>query len=71
MFGEGADHGVDIFAGTGPMEFGSHRICVQVKSGNSPIDLPSVDQLLGTMQHVGADQGLFVAWGGFKSTANR
>ena len=62
---EGADHGVDILAGPGP------SICVQVKSGDSPIDRPSVDQLVGTMQHVGADHGLFVAWGGFKSTVNR
>ncbi len=68
---EGADHGVDILAGTGPMGFGSPRICVQVKSGDSPIDRPSVDQLVGTMQHVGADHGLFVAWGGFKTTVTR
>jgi len=68
---EGADHGVDILAGTGPMGFDSPRICVQVKSGDAPIDRPSVDQLVGTMQHVGADHGLFVAWGGFKATVNR
>lgn len=68
---EGADHGVDILAGTGPMGFGTPRICVQVKSGDSPTDRPSVDQLVGTMQHVGADHGLFVAWGGFKATVTR
>jgi restriction system protein len=68
---EGADHGVDILAGTGPMGFGAPRICVQVKSGDSPTDRPSVDQLVGTMQHVGADHGLFVAWGGFKATVTR
>ena len=27
-----------------------------------------LDQLVGTMQHVGADQGLLVWWGGFKTT---
>ncbi len=27
-----------------------------------------LDQLVGTMQHVGADQGLLVCWGGFKPT---
>jgi restriction system protein len=68
---EGADHGVDILAGSGPMGFGAPRICVQVKSGDSPTDRPSVDQLVGTMQHVGADHGLFVAWGGFKATVTR
>ena len=68
---EGADHGVDLLAGTGPMGFGSPRICVQVKSGDDPVDRPTVDQLVGTMQHVGADHGLFVAWGGFKSTVTR
>lgn len=68
---EGADHGVDILAGTGPMGFGSPRICVQVKSGDGPTDRPSIDQLVGTMQHVGADHGLFVAWGGFKATVTR
>jgi restriction system protein len=67
----GADHGVDILAGTGPMGFGAPRICVQVKSGDSPTDRPGVDQLAGTMQHVGADHGLFVAWGGFKATVTR
>ncbi|MBK9385026.1 MAG: restriction endonuclease [Planctomycetes bacterium] len=68
---EGPDHGVDILAGTGPMGFGSPRICVQVKSGETSTDRPSVDQLVGTMQHVGADHGLFVAWGGFKDTVQR
>lgn len=62
---------MDILAGTGPLGFGSPRICVQVKSGDSSIDRPSIDQLMGTMQHVGADHGLFVAWGGFKTTVNR
>ena len=30
---EGPDKGVDLVAGTGPMGFGSPRLCVQVKSG--------------------------------------
>ena len=29
------------------------------------------DQLVGTMQHVGADQGLLVCWGGFKPTIHK
>lgn len=42
-----------------------------MKSGDSPTDQPSVDQLVGAMQHVEADYGLFLAWGGFKATVTR
>lgn len=67
----GADRGIDILAGSGDLGFGSPKICVQVKSEQMPIDRPTLNQLLGTMQAVGADQGLLVAWGGFKSTVQR
>lgn len=67
----GSDRGVDILAGSGPLGFGSPRICVQVKSEQNPIDHPTFSQLLGTMQAVGADQGLLVAWGGFKASIDR
>lgn len=30
-----------------------------------------LDQLVGTMQQVGADRGLLVCWGGFKPTIMR
>jgi restriction system protein len=68
---EGADKGVDILAAPGPLGFGRPRICVQVKSQESPIDRPTLDQLIGTMQNVQADQGLLVSWGGFKSSVDR
>lgn len=68
---EGADKGVDILAGSDSLGFGQRRICVQVKSGDSPIDRPTLDQLLGTMQNVGAEQGLLVSWGGFKASVRR
>lgn len=68
---EGPDYGIDILAAPGPLGFGQPRIVVQVKSGDSPIDRPTVDQLIGTMQNVHADQGLFVAWGGFKSSVDK
>ena len=68
---EGPDKGVDILAGTGPMGFGELRICVQVKSGDSPIDRPTLDQLIGTMQNVQASQGLLVSWGGFMNTVDK
>lgn len=37
---EGPDGGVDILAGSGPLGFGSPRMCVQVKSGDGLIDQP-------------------------------
>jgi restriction system protein len=67
----GSDRGVDILAGSGHLGFGSPRICVQVKSEQTPVDHPTFSQLLGTMQATGADQGLLVSWGGFKSTVER
>jgi restriction system protein len=67
----GADRGVDILAGSGDLGFGSPKMCVQVKSEQAPVDHPTFSQLLGTMQAVGADQGLLVSWGGFKSTVER
>jgi restriction system protein len=68
---EGPDKGVDILAAPDSLGFGHPRICVQVKSGESPLDRPTLDQLVGAMQHVQADQGLLVSWGGFRSSINR
>jgi restriction system protein len=65
---EGADGGADILAGSGPLGFGSLRLCVEVKSETSPIDRPTVDKLLGAVAKFGAHEGLFVSWSGFKST---
>jgi len=68
---EGADGGADILAGSGPLGFGSPRLCVEVKSENSPIDRPTVDKLLGAMTKFNADEGLFVSWGGFKGNVQK
>jgi len=68
---EGPDKGVDILAAQGALGFGEPRICVQVKSGDSPLDRPTLDQLIGTMQNVQAKQGLLVSWGGFKSSVDK
>lgn len=65
---KGADGGIDILAAPDTLGFGQPRICVQVKSQDSALERPVLDQLVGTMQHVGADQGLLVCWGGFKKT---
>jgi restriction system protein len=68
---EGPDKGIDILAALGPLGFGQPRICVQVKSNGSPVDLPTMNRLIGSMANVQADQGLLVSWGGFKSTVDR
>lgn len=68
---EGPDKGVDILAAPGALGFGSPRLCVQVKSGDNPVDLATLTQLKGAMQNVQAQHGLLVSWGGFKSSVER
>jgi restriction system protein len=67
----GPDKGVDILASQGALGFSSPRICVQVKSGSDPVDRPTLDQLVGTMQNFQAEQGLLVSWGGFKQSVDK
>ena len=61
----GPDGGVDILAGRGSLGLDSPRLCVQVKSQNSPADVTVYRTLQGSMQTFGADQGLLMCWGGF------
>ena len=68
---EGPDKGVDILASTGSLGFGPTRICVQVKSEESQIERVILDQLIGAMHNFKANQGLLVAWGGFKKSIER
>lgn len=68
---EGADHGVDLLVSDGVLGFGSTKICVQVKTTESPIDRPTLDQLIGTMSNFGADYGLLISWYGFKISVKR
>jgi restriction system protein len=63
---KGADGGADILAGSGPLGFGSPRLCVEVKSADTPIGREEVDKLLGAVSKFKADEGLFVSWSGFK-----
>jgi restriction system protein len=65
---EGPDGVVDILAGAGPLGFEAPRLCVQVKSQDTPVEAKVVHELLGAMQSVNADQGLLVSWNGFKSS---
>jgi len=68
---EGPDGGVDILAGRGPLGFESPRLVVQVKSYDSPVDVSVLRELSGVMSTFGADQGLVVSWGGFKSSVEK
>jgi restriction system protein len=61
----GPDGGVDILGGRGPLGLDDPRLCVQVKSQNSPADVTVYRTLQGTMQTYKAEQGLLVCWGGF------
>jgi restriction system protein len=63
----GPDGGVDILAGTGPLGFGSPRLCVQVKSSTAPAGVDALRGLQGILQNFHAEQGLLISWGGFKS----
>lgn len=69
--GGSSDGGADILAGAGPLGFGSPRLVVEVKSGDSPIDRPAVDKLLGSVTKFGANEGLFVSWSGFKNNVQK
>jgi restriction system protein len=62
----GADRGVDILAGVGPLGMDAPRLAVQVKTGQAGVQ--EFRQLRGTMADFDADQGLLVAWAGFKGT---
>ncbi|OYY95920.1 MAG: restriction endonuclease [Hydrogenophilales bacterium 28-61-23] len=68
---EGADGGADILAGAGPLGFGTPRLCVEVKSESTQIGRETVDKLLGAMTKFNANEGLFVAWGGFKNNVQK
>jgi len=61
----GADRGVDIVAGSGPLGLESPRVTVQVKSGSYQVGQPDLQSLIGSVQDTQADHGLFVSWGGF------
>jgi len=67
----GPDGGADILAGSGPFGLSSPKLCVQVKSGSSPVDVTTFRNLQGVSQTFKADQGLFVSWGGFNQAVRR
>ena len=59
---EGADGGVDILCGKGPLGLEPPRICVQVKSHDAAVDVKVVRELQGVLNTFGADLGLLVSW---------
>ncbi len=63
----GRDGGVDILAGLGELGFDAPKICVQVKSENSTLDVSVLRELQATITNYGADHGLLVGWGGLSS----
>lgn len=67
----GPDGGVDILASAGALGFDEPRICVQVKSSTSPVDVRILRELQGVMSKVKAGSGLLVSWGGFTSSAKK
>ncbi len=67
----GPDLGIDIVAGKGDMGFGDPRLCVQVKSGHTPVDRPTYQQLQGSITAFGADHGLLVSLGDFTNAVRR
>lgn len=67
----GADGGVDILAGKGPLGFDPPRLVVQVKSQDSSVDVSVLRELQGVMSQFGASQGLLVAWGGITKALSR
>lgn len=65
----GPDGGVDILASGGLLGFDEPKICVQVKSTSSPVDVKIVRELRGIMSKVKAKQCLFVSWAGFNNNS--
>ncbi len=68
---EGPDGGIDIIGGRGPLGFDPPRLCVQVKSSDTPADVNMVRELQGVLSRFQAEQGLFVSWGGFRGNVEK
>jgi restriction system protein len=60
----GADGGVDLLMGSGPTGREAPRVVGQVKTGQADVDVYRATY--GLKEQMEADQGLLVAWGGFK-----
>jgi restriction system protein len=67
----GPDGGVDILAAGGRLGLGADRICVQVKSGDSPANRDVVLKLMGSMSATKAKTGLLVSVAGVNGPAQK
>lgn len=65
----GADGGLDLLMGSGATGLESPRVVGQVKTGQADIEV--FRATVGLRETHKADQGLLVAWGGFKGTVRR
>jgi len=65
----GADGGVDLLMGSGPTGLEAPRVVGQVKTGQA--DVEQYRSIFGLKESMKADQGLLVAWGGFKGTVRK
>ena len=67
----GPDGGVDILAAGGTLGLGEDRICIQVKSADSPANHDVVLRLVGSVSNSQAQTGLLVSIGGVNSAAQK
>ena len=67
----GPDGGVDILAAGGRLGLGEDRICVQVKSGDTPSNRDVVLKLMGSMAATKAKTGLLVSVAGVNGPAHK
>lgn len=67
----GPDGGIDILAAQGVLGFSEPKLCVQVKSSSSQIDVKVLRELQGVMSKIRANQGLLVSWGGFNTACTK
>lgn len=65
----GADGGVDVLAGMGPLGMDSPKLVVQVKSQTSAVSDTVLQQLNGAIHRFQADQALLVTFGGVTGPA--
>ena len=65
----GADGGVDVLAGMGPLGMDSPKLVVQVKSQTAAVSDTVLQQLNGAIHRFQADQGLLVTFGGVTNPA--
>lgn len=65
----GADGGVDVLAGRGPLGMDSPKLVVQVKSQTTAVSDQVLQQLNGAIHRFQADQALLVTYGGVTGPA--